>query len=478
VRAAATFPTAVIEAATGTEINSAAFTPLVQIIETATITDVTSALAAFAARTAESANITDEVSPPGSIYNPVVLAVATMLDSVNAPGSIYNAPVLESATIADSLIGGFLWNLIDNAENADWGTIDVAQATSWGVIDAAQPADWQTINAEQIPTTNTSETSAWRGAVTNGSVTLMLGGSGYMARSVDAGQTWSTYSLPALATFVVWSNGFFYISDASTYFASSTDGLNWTQLTNPTFSPIPTSVQPVQVICNSSIGLLVVTGSVSYMSYDGGFTWTEGSLSGLTRPASAVWDGSKFVLAGRLIYTSTDGLNWTTRLNIGGTQFDRVYRLAWSGALFVATFWDPLSPITNRSYTSPDGITWTDVTSTYGRAFGAVSYANGRFVFVAASNTQSAYYTSVTGTTTPVLQGTILAYRNQVYTGNFQIAYVGTTYALPGNQTNSNNRFFYTSTNLTTFSPAAYRLDWRSVDDNQTPNWQNTNTLN
>jgi hypothetical protein len=145
VRAAATFPTAVTEAATGTETNRAAFTPLVRIIETATITDVASALAAFAARTAESANITDEVSPPGSIYNPVVLAVATMLDSVNAPGSIYNPRVVESAVIADSLIGGFLWNLIDNAENADWGTIDVAQVTSWGVIDTAESPDWQVI---------------------------------------------------------------------------------------------------------------------------------------------------------------------------------------------------------------------------------------------------------------------------------------------------------------------------------------------
>jgi hypothetical protein len=151
VQAAATFPSAIIEAATGAEENSAAFTPLAVISESATATDVTSALAVFAAQTAESANIADEVSPPGSIYNAVVLAVAQMLDSVNAPGSIYNAQVLESSTLADSLIGAYLWNLIDNAENADWGTIDVAQVTSWGVIDAAQPADWQNVNSPQTP---------------------------------------------------------------------------------------------------------------------------------------------------------------------------------------------------------------------------------------------------------------------------------------------------------------------------------------
>ena len=146
--------------------------------------------------------------------------------------------------------------------------------------------------------------------------------------------------------------------------------------------------------------------------------------------------------------------------------------------LFVAVFWDPLGPITNRSYTSPDGITWTNVTSTYGRAFITVSYANGRFVFVAASTTQSAYYTSVTGATTPVLQGTLTSYRLQAYSGNFPITYTGAVYVLPGTQFNPNDDFFYTSTNLTTFSPAAYLNSWRLVSDSQTPNWQNIKTLN
>jgi hypothetical protein len=165
VRAAATFPTAVTEAATGTETNSAAFTPLVQIIETATVTDVTSALAAFAARTAESANITDAVSPPGSIYNPVVLAVAQLLDRVSPAGSVYNAPVLESATIADSLIGGFLWNLIDNIENADWGGISNIQAVSWTGVADNQTPNWQNVgNTQGIGWTqiNTDDDPSWQ----------------------------------------------------------------------------------------------------------------------------------------------------------------------------------------------------------------------------------------------------------------------------------------------------------------------------
>ena len=165
VRAAATFPTAVIEAATGTETNSAAFTPLVRIIETATVTDVASALAAFAARTAESASIADEVSPPGSIYNPVVLAVAQLVDQVSPAGSIYNAPILESAMLADFLIGGFLWNPIPDDQNPNWGPVNSTQTVTWTAVSDNQTPNWQNIgNAQGTGWTqvNTDDDPNWQ----------------------------------------------------------------------------------------------------------------------------------------------------------------------------------------------------------------------------------------------------------------------------------------------------------------------------
>ena len=149
VQAAATFPSAIIEAATGAEENSAAFTPLAVISESATATDIASALAVFAAQTAESANIADEVSPPGSIYNAIVLAVAQMLDQVNPPGSIYNAQVLESATLADSLIGAFLWIDINDDQVANWGDINNVQTTTWLAVDDSQTTNWQNVNNTQ-----------------------------------------------------------------------------------------------------------------------------------------------------------------------------------------------------------------------------------------------------------------------------------------------------------------------------------------
>jgi hypothetical protein len=164
VLAKATFPVSLNETATGTETVQAAFIPYAQITETATITDAASALAAFAARTVESAYITDEVSPPGSIYNPVVLAVAQMLDQVSPPGSVYNAPVLESATIADSLIGGFLWIDVNDDQVANWGDINNVQTTTWLAVDDSQTTNWQNVNNTQTSgwtDVNDTQTPGW-----------------------------------------------------------------------------------------------------------------------------------------------------------------------------------------------------------------------------------------------------------------------------------------------------------------------------
>jgi hypothetical protein len=163
--AQATFPASLAETATGTETVAARFIPLANITESATITDVNSALVVFAARVAENAVITDQVSPPGSIYNPVVLAVAQLVDNVSPAGSIYNAPVLESAAITDALIGAFLWNLINDDQTAawakvndnqssDWQNIPNQQTSGWQEVDNAQGSGWQKVNDNQSPNWN------------------------------------------------------------------------------------------------------------------------------------------------------------------------------------------------------------------------------------------------------------------------------------------------------------------------------------
>jgi hypothetical protein len=406
--------------------------------------------------------------------------VTSAIENINSADSstqvsAFLQSIAENLNLADNtVVTG--WIKIIDAQTANWTSINNLQTSNWNTINNLEVANWALIN--DLPTTTMAPYPIpyWYNSATNGTITLVVGVGtdlyGYIARNTGD-PNWSVYAASDVVNIVVWSNGKFYISRATTtpYLASSTDGLTWTQLTTPVSLP-------VQAVCSSSIGLLAIAGSLPYMSYDNGATWTAGAATSLLSPQTIIWDGAKFILAGRNIYTSTDGLNWTSRLN-PGTQVDRRFKLAWSGSLFVTTFADPLNNlIPYRSYTSPDGITWTNVTSTYGRSFNAVSYANGQFIFVAYSGTQSAYYTSVTGTTTPVLQGTIVGYRNQVYQQTYTVSYTGSNYVLPGYQTTLTNYFFYTSTNLSTFNnPSFLAPPWSTISNNQTVTWQNTNNL-
>jgi fibronectin-binding autotransporter adhesin len=151
VRAAATFPTSITETATGTQTNSAAFIPYANITESATVTDAASALANFAARMAETATISDQAIVAPSVFNAITVATATALDNFNPAGSIYNAPVIETAVVLDSLIGGFLWNLINTGQNPDWANIIDSQTPNWQTISSAQTPGWATISNPQSP---------------------------------------------------------------------------------------------------------------------------------------------------------------------------------------------------------------------------------------------------------------------------------------------------------------------------------------
>jgi hypothetical protein len=144
--AAATFPVATSEAATVADQNAAAFTAATNISESATAADITAALVAFAALTAENASASDQTLVVPSTFNAVAAAAAQAFDSVNAPGSIYNAAVVNTAVALDSIIGAFLWNLIDDSQNPNWVGIASSQNPNWTGIDDNQSPNWQNIS--------------------------------------------------------------------------------------------------------------------------------------------------------------------------------------------------------------------------------------------------------------------------------------------------------------------------------------------
>ena len=69
---------------------------------------------------------------------------ATLTDAVVAQ-AIFIAAVIEAATAADSLTCAFLWNLIDDAQNANWTTINDSNGTTWSNINSSGDAGWTDI---------------------------------------------------------------------------------------------------------------------------------------------------------------------------------------------------------------------------------------------------------------------------------------------------------------------------------------------
>lgn len=140
----ARFRATATDTATGTETVAPRYTARPRVAETATGTETVAARARFTPRIAETATISDQPRVAPSVFNAIALAVAQLSDQVSPPGSIYNAPVLESATVTDSMIGAYLWNLIDDSQTPGWQNIGSSQNAGWNVVDDSQNPGWTT----------------------------------------------------------------------------------------------------------------------------------------------------------------------------------------------------------------------------------------------------------------------------------------------------------------------------------------------
>jgi hypothetical protein len=63
--------------------------------------------------------------------------------SVN--GLLYLAALQEAATASDSFYARFLWEIIDDAQNANWSNIDTSGNANWAEIDNSSPTVWDII---------------------------------------------------------------------------------------------------------------------------------------------------------------------------------------------------------------------------------------------------------------------------------------------------------------------------------------------
>jgi hypothetical protein len=139
------FASVILESATATDTTQAAKIFVSAVDETATATDLTASLAQFLAQVAETSTITDVTLVAPSVFGSQVQEAVAALDLVSAFAT-FNVQFVDSATALDAVIGAYLWNLIDDNQNANWVTIATPQAPTWTSIDDSQNPNWQNVN--------------------------------------------------------------------------------------------------------------------------------------------------------------------------------------------------------------------------------------------------------------------------------------------------------------------------------------------
>lgn len=232
--------------------------------------------------------------------------------------------------------------------------------------------------------------------------------SGAILSSTD-GITWTARSEGSAFNLrsVIWAHGLFVTVGDSGTILTSPDGITWTARSSGTTARLS------GVIWGSNKYLAYGIGQQNIaLSSPDGKSWTIATLnfsypdySYIPNEAIA-WGNSKFVTIGNdSIYTSTDGLTWTSSyqnsLNVGGS----IYSIIWADSQFIAA--------ANNLLTSPDGITWKNRGELNSNISNGLTWGNGKFIVAAAGNN----LTSIDGVTWNVeealpdaVDGYLLAY--------------------------------------------------------------------
>jgi hypothetical protein len=85
----------------------------------------------------------------GTPYSLSILETSTVTDATSFAPFVLNVQFSDSAAITDAVVGAFLWNLIDDNQNANWVTITTPQNPNWTDIDDSQNPGWQNITNTQ-----------------------------------------------------------------------------------------------------------------------------------------------------------------------------------------------------------------------------------------------------------------------------------------------------------------------------------------
>ena len=113
------FVSAVSEAGTATDsVAVAASIFNAPVVESGTATDAISSAQTFVSAVSETGTSTDSISSK-QVFASTVTETGTATDAVSSNQG-FAVAVTEAATATDVIVGGFLWNLIDDTQTPNW----------------------------------------------------------------------------------------------------------------------------------------------------------------------------------------------------------------------------------------------------------------------------------------------------------------------------------------------------------------------
>ena len=160
---------------------------------------------------------------------------------------------------------------------------------------------------------------------------------------------------------IAYGNGKFVAVGSGGKMAYSTNGINWTAVSNSTFENY---TNPYIWSIAWGNGKFIAGGYGGKMAYsEDGITWTAvtNSAFGDNGIRGIAWGNNKYVAVGAdKIAHSADGISWTA---VAETKLsESINGIAWGNNKFIAvTGYSPGFTKTSAGASSPDGITWTSV---------------------------------------------------------------------------------------------------------------------
>jgi len=215
----------------------------------------------------------------------------------------------------------------------------------------------------------------------------LVGNEGAIYTTTSSGATWSLVSSPTIVwRAAAYGNGRFAAVGSGGNILSSQDGSTWSPVSNASLA----STNFNSVVYGSAFiaaGTDQNSGSPSLASSADGINWTPQAVQS-SAPTGALAFGKRTYIgaAGSTVYSSSDGVSWTTCASDPA-----------GAGLNSATFGNGMFMVVGNQtiMTSPDAITWTSRAS--GLSYGLTGVAAGSGLFAAVGNNGAAISVSADG---------------------------------------------------------------------------------